>query len=72
MNNKYSYNPPNNFCGLSLDKIDHVIENRRTGIRGYPSSDFISAEGKGRNQQTFTLNFKFVKENQKKTFCRSQ
>lgn len=23
-----SYNPPNNFFGLSLDKTDHVIQNR--------------------------------------------
>ena len=36
------YNPPNNFCGLSLDKSDHVIENRTMVIRGYPPSDLIS------------------------------
>ena len=24
---KSHYNPPNNFCGLSLDKTDHVIQN---------------------------------------------
>ena len=37
-----NYNPTNNFCGLSLDKIDHVIPNRTMDIRGYPSSDLIS------------------------------
>ena len=30
----------------------------------YPSSDFISTEGKRKNEQTFSLNFKLVKENQ--------
>ena len=38
----------------------------------YPSSDFISTEGKPKNEQTLTISFKLVKENQKKTFCRSQ
>ena len=51
------YNPPNNFCELSLDKADHVIQNRKMDVRGYPSSDFISTEGKPRNKQTFKLNF---------------
>ena len=36
------YNPPNNFCGLSWDKTDHVIQNRTMDIRGYPPSNLIS------------------------------
>ena len=32
----------------------------------YPSSDFISTEGKPRKEQTFTLNFESVKGNRKK------
>ena len=35
----------------------------------YPSSDFISTEGKPKNEQTFTLNFKLVKENQRRLFA---
>ena len=38
----YYYNPPNNFCGLSLDKTDHVVQNRTMVIRRYPPSDLIS------------------------------
>ena len=38
----YCYNPPNNFCGLSLDKTDHVIQDWTMDIRGYPPSDLIS------------------------------
>ena len=64
----YIYNPPNNLCGLSFHKTDHVIQNRAMDIRGYPSSDFILTEGKPRIEQTFTLNFELVKENQKKKF----
>ena len=37
------YNPPNNFCGLSLDKIDPAIQNRTIVIRGHSPSDLISA-----------------------------
>ena len=37
-----NYNPPINFCGLLLDKTDHVIHNRTMVIRRYPSSDLIS------------------------------
>ena len=37
-----TYNPPNNFCELSLDKTDHVIQDRTMDIRGYPPSDLIS------------------------------
>ena len=46
-----------------MDKTDHVIEIGRwlSGeIRRpiwYPSSDFISMEGKPRNKKTFKLNF---------------
>ena len=29
------YKPPINFCGLSLDKTDHVIQNWTVVIRGY-------------------------------------
>ena len=36
------HNPLNNFCGLSLDKTDHVIQNRKMDIGGYPPSDLIS------------------------------
>ena len=36
------YNPPNNFCGLSLDKTGHVMRNWTMYIRGYPPSDLIS------------------------------
>ena len=32
-----------NFCGLSLDKNDHVIQNRTMVIRGYLPSDLICA-----------------------------
>ena len=38
----YIYNPPNNFCGLLLDKTDHMIQNWTMDIRGYPPSDFMS------------------------------
>ena len=37
-----SYNPPNNFCVLSLDKTDHVVQNRTMVIRRYTRSDLIS------------------------------
>ena len=47
----------NNFQGLSLDKTDHMIQNRMMVIRGYLPSDFILTEGKSRNKQTFKLNF---------------
>ena len=36
------YNPPINFCGLSLDKTDHVIQNRTMVTRGYLPTDLIS------------------------------
>ena len=58
-----NYNPPINFCGLSLDKTDQVTQNRTMVIRRYPpsdlisSSDFISTEEKPRNEKTFKLNF---------------
>ena len=58
------YNPPNNFCKLSLDKIDHMIRNQMMVIRGYLPSDLISVvwfyfNGRKtwRNKQTFKLNF---------------
>ena len=35
-------NPSINFCGLSLDKTDHVIQNRTMVIRRYRPSDLIS------------------------------
>ena len=37
----YIYNPSNNFCELSLDKTDHLIQNRTMVIRGYLPSDLI-------------------------------
>ena len=53
----------NNFCGLSLDKIDHVIQIGRWLSKvkrrpiWYSSSDFISMEEKPRNKQIFKLRF---------------
>lgn len=38
----------------------------------YPSSDFISMEGKLWNKRTFKLKIELVKEKPTKTFCRSQ
>ena len=35
-------NPSNNFCGLSFDKTDDVIQNQTMVIRRYPPSDLIS------------------------------
>ena len=60
------YNPQNNFCELSLDKTDHVIQNRTMVIRGYPSSDFISTEGNQeaskRSSETFNWSRKTKKD----------
>ena len=39
---KYVYNPPNNVCGLSLDKTDHVIQNQTVVITRYLAPDLIS------------------------------
>ena len=36
------YNPSINFCVLSLNKTDQVMQNRTMVIRGYPPSDLIS------------------------------
>ena len=52
-----------------MDKTDHVVQNRTMVIRRYPLSDFISTEGKPKNEQTSTLNFKLVKENQTRLFA---
>ena len=56
-----NYKPPINFCGLSLDKTNHVIQNWTMVIRRYSPcdliSDFISTEEKPRNEKTFKLNF---------------
>ena len=38
----YIYNLLNNFCGFSLDKTDHVVQNRTMVIRRYTPSDLIS------------------------------
>ena len=61
------YNPLNNFCWLSLDKTDQVIQNRTMVIRRYPPSDlipdFISTAGEGqetskRSSLTFNRSWK--------------
>ena len=38
------YNQPINFCRLSLDKTDHVVQNRTMVVRGYPPSYLISSD----------------------------
>ena len=61
------YNPPNNFCGLSLDKTDHVIQNPTMDIRGYPPSDLIlfrrkeNQEASKRSRQTLNWSRKTQK-----------
>ena len=52
------YNPPNNFFGLSLDKTDHVKQNRTMVIRRF----YIRASVEGK------LLISYGK--QKNTFCR--
>ena len=73
-----NYNPPNNFCGLSLDKTNHVMQNRTMVIRGYPPSDLISVvwfyfDGrKTKKQANVQAKLLTGQEKPKKTFCRSQ
>ena len=58
-----NYNPPNNFCGLSLNETDHVVQIGRwlsDDIRRpicYPSSDFISTEERPRNRPSVQAKF---------------
>ena len=57
------YNPPNRFCGLSLDKMITWYKMGRwlsDCIRhptSYPSSDFISTKERPRKEKSFKLNF---------------
>ena len=67
----YIHNPPNNFCGLPLDKTDHVVQNRTMVIRRYPSSDFISIEERPRNKQAFKLNFNRSSKTKKILFAQA-
>ena len=68
----YIYIPLINFCRLSLDKTDHLIQNWMRHSREYLSSDlksviwFYLAEEKPRNKHTFNWSWKT------KTFCRSE
>ena len=74
-----SYNSPNNFCELSLDKVDHVIQNRTVFIRGYPPSDLISVvwfyfDGR-KTKKRANVQAKLLigqGKRKKKTFCRRQ
>ena len=72
------YNPPNNFFGLSLDKTDHVIQNRTMVIRRYPPSDLISVvwfyfDGiKAKKRASVQAKLLIGHGKQKNTFCRSQ
>ena len=50
-----NYNPPTNFCQLSLDKTDHVIQ-----IRRYVSSDLISSEEKPKHHSGLLVYRKFL------------
>ena len=75
-----NYNPPTNFCQLSLDKTDHVIQNRTMVIRGHPPSDLISVvssyfdgrKTKKRANVPAKLLIGHGKQNLEKPFCRSQ
>ena len=76
--NTLIYNPPNNFCGLSLNKIDNMIQNRTMDIRGYSPSDLISVvwfyfDGR-KTKKRANVNAKLWigQGKPKKTFCRSQ
>ena len=55
--NNACYNPTNNFFGLSLDKTDHVVQNRTMVFRCYSPSDLISTQERPRNEQAFKLTF---------------
>ena len=75
---RYVYNPLNSFCGLSLDKTDHVIQNHTMVIGGYPPSDLISVvwfyfDGrKTKKQANVQAKLLIGQEKPNKTFCRSQ
>ena len=56
---------PNNLCRLSLDKTDHVIQNRTKVTRRYPSSDLILIQRK-ENQETSKLSYNLSRKNQKR------
>ena len=70
-------NPPNNFCVLSLDKTDHVIQNQTMVIRGSPPSDLISVvcfyfDGrKTKKQANVRAKLLIGQEKPKETFSRS-
>ena len=74
----WNCNPPNHFCGLSLDKCDHVIQNRPMDIRGYQPSDLISVvwsyfDGrKTKKQANLYAKLWIGQRKPKKTFYRSQ
>ena len=63
------HNPLNNFFGLSLDKTDHVRQNRTMVIRHYPPSNLISVAKKRASVQAKLL---LGHGKQKNIFCRSQ
>ena len=72
------YNPPNNFCGLSLDKTDHGVENRTMDIRRYTPSDLISVvwfyfDGRKTKKRANDYAKLWIGQGKpKKTFSRSQ
>ena len=71
---KRIYNPANNFFGLSLDKSDHVIQNRTMVVRRYLPSDLIHIRRlilfrQNKSQETSKRSSHGKKKN---TFCRSQ
>ena len=67
----YIYNPPNNWCGLSLNKPDHVIcEIWMMVIRWYPLSNLTSVIQWEQNMIQAKILTGLGKP--KKTFCKSQ
>ena len=56
---------PNNFCGLSLDKTDDVIQNRTMVTRRYPPSDLILFQRR-ENQETSKRSYNLSRKNQKR------
>ena len=68
----------NNFFGLSLDKTDHVIQNRTMFIRRYLPSDLISVvsfyfdEKKAKTRASVQAKLLIRHGKQKNAFCRSQ
>ena len=73
--NMFTCNSPNNFYGLSLDKTDHVVQNRTIVIRRYPQSDLISVvrfyldRRKTKKRASVQAKFQSVMENNKNTFA---